>query len=57
MGPRARMTRTPIPVRHWRTYGDYPLPSGIEAPDEPFAAFQSGRPRKDRTATGSLIDD
>jgi hypothetical protein len=51
------MTRTPIPVRHWRTYGDYPLPSGIEAPDEPFAAFQSGRPRKDRTATGSLIDD
>ena len=28
-------------MRHWRTYGDYPLPSGIEARDEPFAAFPS----------------
>jgi hypothetical protein len=35
------MTRTPIPVRHWRAYGDYPLPTGIEARDEPFAAFPS----------------
>ena len=35
------MTARPIPVRHWRTYGDYPLPSGIEARDEPFAAFPS----------------
>jgi hypothetical protein len=35
------MTRTPIPVRHWRTYGDYPLPTGAEALDEPFAAFPS----------------
>jgi hypothetical protein len=35
------MSRTRIPVRHWRTYGDYPLPSGIEARDEPFAAFPS----------------
>ena len=35
------MTRTPIPVRHWRTYGNYPLLSGIEARDEPFAAFPS----------------
>ena len=42
MGPRAsQMSRTRIPVRHWRTYGDYPLPSGIEARDEPFAAFPS----------------
>ena len=24
------MSRTRIPVRHWRTYGDYPLPTGIE---------------------------
>jgi hypothetical protein len=31
--------RTPTPVRHWRTYGDYPLPTGAEALDEPFAAF------------------
>jgi hypothetical protein len=35
------MTRTPIPVRHWRTYGDYPLPTGAEALDESFAAFPS----------------
>jgi ribosomal protein S27E len=42
MGERAgEMTRRSVPVRHWRTYGDYPLPSGIEARDEPFAAFPS----------------
>jgi hypothetical protein len=35
------MTRAPIPVRHWRTYGDFPLPTGAEALDEPFAAFPS----------------
>jgi hypothetical protein len=35
------MTARPIPVRHWRTYGDYPLPTGAEALDEPFAAFPS----------------
>ena len=29
------------PVRHWRTYGDYPLPTGAEALDEPFNAFPS----------------
>ena len=37
----APMTRTPVPVRHRRTYGDYPLPTGAEALDEPFAAFPS----------------
>jgi hypothetical protein len=42
MGPRAgQMTARPIPTRHWRTYGDYPLPTGAEALDEPFAAFPS----------------
>jgi hypothetical protein len=35
------MTRPPIPVRHWRSYGNDPLPSGIEAHDEPFNAFPS----------------
>jgi hypothetical protein len=35
------MSRTPIPVRHWRTYGDYPLPTGAEALGEPFNAFPS----------------
>ena len=30
------------PARHWRTYGNnYPLPTGAEALDEPFAAFSS----------------
>ena len=35
------MSRTRIPVRHWRSYGNDPLPSGIEARGEPFAAFPS----------------
>jgi ribosomal protein S27E len=35
------VTRRTIPVRHWRTYGNYPLPTGQEALDEPFAAFPS----------------
>ena len=29
------------PNRHWRSYGDHPLPTGREALDEPFAAFPS----------------
>ena len=28
-------------MRHWRTYGNDPLPTGAEALDEPFAAFPS----------------
>jgi hypothetical protein len=31
----------PAPLRHWRSYGDEPLPTGKEALDEPFAAFPS----------------
>jgi hypothetical protein len=27
------------PQRHWRSYGDEPLPTGAEALDEPFQAF------------------
>ena len=41
MGPRAGMTRRTIPTRHWRTYGNDPLPTGAEALVEPFAAFPS----------------
>jgi hypothetical protein len=43
MEPRASaMTaRRPVPKRHWRSYGDAPLPSGPEALDEPFSAFPS----------------
>jgi hypothetical protein len=35
------MTARPIPVRHWRSYGNDPLPTGAEALDEPFNAFPS----------------
>ena len=35
------MTARPVPQRHWRSYGNEPLPSGREALDEPFAAFPS----------------
>jgi hypothetical protein len=29
------------PARHWRSYGDEPLPTGWEVMDEPFRAFPS----------------
>jgi hypothetical protein len=29
------------PARHWRSYGDDPLPTAAEAIDEPFSAFPS----------------
>ena len=29
------------PERHWRSYGIDPLPTGVEALDEPFRAFPS----------------
>jgi hypothetical protein len=35
------VTVRPIPRRHWRSYGDEPLPTGTEALDEPFRAFPS----------------
>jgi hypothetical protein len=35
------MTVLPGPARHWRRYGDAPLPNGKQALDEPFAAFPS----------------
>ena len=35
------MTARTIPKRHWRSYGDEPLPTGREALDEPFAPFPS----------------
>jgi hypothetical protein len=35
------LTARPIPVRHWRSYGTDPLPTGREAMDEPFRAFPS----------------
>jgi len=29
------------PAHHWRSYGNDPLPTPAEAPDQPFAAFPS----------------
>jgi len=43
------MPARPIPTRHWRSYGDDPLPTGREALAEPFRAFPSWfmlRPRR-----------
>ena len=33
--------RQKVPARHWRCYGDHTLPTGAEALEEPFRAFQS----------------
>jgi hypothetical protein len=35
------MPARPVPKRHWRSYGDHPLPTGAEALDEPLRAFPS----------------
>ena len=35
------MTARPMPKRHWRAYGNDPLPTGAEALDEPFNVFPS----------------
>jgi hypothetical protein len=35
------MTARPVPQRHWRSYGDHPLPTGPEALAEPLAAVPS----------------
>jgi hypothetical protein len=32
---------TKRPQRHWRSYGDDPVPTGKQALNEPFAAFPS----------------
>ena len=37
----ATVTARPTPKRHWRSYGDDPLPTAREALDEPLAAFPS----------------
>ena len=36
---RSGVNRSHTPKRHWRNYGNGPLPSGAEALDEPFNAF------------------
>jgi hypothetical protein len=46
------VTARPVPARHWRSYGDDPLPSGAGALDEPFRAFPSWFMRKAELITG-----
>jgi hypothetical protein len=50
--------RTP-PQRHWRSYGNDPLPSGAEAMDEPFRAFPSWflRIECDRCGKVSMLNE
>jgi hypothetical protein len=35
------MPARPVPRRHWRSYGDHPLPTGEQALHEPLRAFPS----------------
>jgi hypothetical protein len=35
------MTARRVPQRHWRSYGDDPLPTSSEALGQPFSAFLS----------------
>jgi hypothetical protein len=35
------MTARPVPRRHWRSYGNDPLPTSAEAISEPISAFPS----------------
>ena len=42
------------PERHWRSYGDDPLPTPDEAMDEPFAAFPSWFLRIECDACGKV---
>lgn len=39
-GP-AAVSGSSVPIRHWRSYGKDPLPTGAEALKEPFNAFPS----------------
>ena len=53
------MTTRRIPARHWRSYGDDPLPIGREALDEPFRAFPSWfmRITCDRCGKESMLNE
>jgi hypothetical protein len=53
------MTPLPVPARHWRSYGNDPLPSGQEALDEPFRAFPSWflRIECDRCGKVSMLNE
>jgi hypothetical protein len=47
------------PTRHWRSYGDEPLPTSAEALGQPFAAFPSWflRITCDRCGKDSMLNE
>jgi hypothetical protein len=45
------MTARTVPKRHWRSYGDHPLPTGAEAPRE--GSQRTGSPSADRSMAAS----
>jgi hypothetical protein len=49
----------PIPRQHWRSDGTEPLPSGVEAMGDPFAAFPSWflRIECDRCGKVQMVDE
>jgi hypothetical protein len=53
------MTPRPVSARHWRSYGNDPLPTGAEALDEPFRAFPSWflRIECDRCGKVSMLNE
>ena len=53
------MTIRPVPKRHWRSYGNEPLPSGAEALAQPFRAFPSWfmRITCDRCSKGCMLNE
>ena len=48
------MTAPPAPRRHWRCYGNDPLPTPAEALVEPFSAFPSWFLRIERDRCGKV---
>ena len=50
------MTARLIPRRHWRSYGDEPLPTGREALDEPFRAVPVVVPADPRVIAAARIE-
>ena len=51
------MPARPVPTRHWRSYGDDPLPTGKEALEEPFTAFPSWFFRIDRCGKVQMVNE
>jgi hypothetical protein len=53
------MTTRPVAKRHWRSYGNDPLPTGDEALAEPFNAFPPWflRIECDRCGKGQMVNE